>query len=25
LREIPVLPRSMGRTLLVKYTYMFNF
>jgi hypothetical protein len=25
LREIPVLPRSMGRTLLVKYTYTFNF
>ena len=24
LRDIPVLPRSMGRTLLVKYTYTFN-
>jgi hypothetical protein len=24
-REIPALPRSMGRTLLVKYTYTFNF
>jgi len=25
LSEIPALPRSMGRTLLVKYTYTFNF
>jgi hypothetical protein len=25
MREIPPLPRSMGRTLLVKYTYTFNF
>jgi len=25
LREIPALPRSMGRALLVKYTYTFNF
>jgi hypothetical protein len=25
LDEIPRLPRSMGRTLLVKYTYTFNF
>jgi hypothetical protein len=25
MREIPILPRSMGRTLLVKYTYTFNF
>jgi Domain of unknown function (DUF5916) len=25
LNEIPILPRSMGRTLLVKYTYTFNF
>jgi hypothetical protein len=24
-REIPTLPRSMGRTLLLKYTYTFNF
>ena len=24
LREIPALPHSMGRTLLVKYTYTFN-
>jgi hypothetical protein len=25
LSETPALPRSMGRTLLVKYTYTFNF
>lgn len=25
LSEIPALPRSMGRTLLAKYTYTFNF
>jgi hypothetical protein len=25
LSEVPALPRSMGRTLLVKYSYTFNF
>jgi len=25
MREIPALPRSRGRTVLVKYTYTFNF
>jgi hypothetical protein len=25
LSEIPILPRSVGRTLLLKYTYTFNF
>jgi hypothetical protein len=25
LNEIPALPHSTGRTLLIKYTYAFNF